>query len=73
MSLKKRASKSIVLALVGVTIVTPMLNTASAMENKVNNTIIGENLLNDDSIPVYESEEEWDASGDDSETVIIKK
>ena len=33
MSFKKRATKSIVLALVGVTIATPILNTASAMEN----------------------------------------
>lgn len=33
MSFKKRATKSIALALVGVTIATPMLNTASAMEN----------------------------------------
>ena len=33
MSFKKRATKSIALALIGVTIATPMLNTASAMEN----------------------------------------
>lgn len=33
MSFKKRATNSIVLALVGVTIATPILNTASAMEN----------------------------------------
>lgn len=33
MSFKKRATKSIALALVGITIATPMLNTASAMEN----------------------------------------
>ena len=33
MSFKKRATKSIALALVGVTIAIPMLNTASAMEN----------------------------------------
>lgn len=33
MSFKKRATKSIALALMGVTIVTPILNTASAMEN----------------------------------------
>ncbi len=32
MSFKKRATKSIALALVGVTIATPMLNTVSAME-----------------------------------------
>ena len=37
MSFKKRATKSIALALVGVTIATPMLNTASAMENQTNN------------------------------------
>ena len=33
MSFKKRVTKSIALALVGVTIAIPMLNTASAMEN----------------------------------------
>ena len=33
MSFKKRATKSIALALMGVTIATPILNTASAMEN----------------------------------------
>lgn len=33
MSFKKRATKSIALALIGVTIATPILNTASAMEN----------------------------------------
>lgn len=32
MNFKKRASQSIALALVGVTIATPMLNTVSAME-----------------------------------------
>ena len=34
MSFKKRVTKSIALALVGVTIAIPMLNTASAMENR---------------------------------------
>ncbi len=34
MSFKKRASKSIALALVGVTVVTPVLKTVSAMENE---------------------------------------
>ena len=33
MSLKKRASKSIALVLVGITITTPILNHVNAMEN----------------------------------------
>ena len=37
MSLKKIASKSIALALLGVTVVTPMLNSVSAMENSLIN------------------------------------
>ena len=45
MSFKKRATKSIALALVGVTIVTPMLKTASAMGNVSNDKEVQELLL----------------------------
>lgn len=40
MSFKKIASKSIALALVGVTVGTPMLKTVSAMENTKNNEVV---------------------------------
>ena len=45
MSFKKRATKSIALALVRVTIVTPMLKTASAMGNVSNDKEVQELLL----------------------------
>ena len=44
MSLKKKAGKSIALALVGVSILTPTLNTVSAMENNKTISINNENL-----------------------------
>lgn len=40
MVLKKRVTKSIALALVGVTTITPILNTVSAMENNTSSNII---------------------------------
>ena len=45
MSFKKRATKSIALALVGVTIATPMLNTASAMEDVNINQITSRQII----------------------------
>ena len=71
MVLKKRIKKSIALALVGITLATPMMNGVLAIENTTNDNV-GGNLLNTDSIPVYESEEAWDASGDNSEIVLVK-
>lgn len=45
MSFKKRATKSIALALIGVTIATPMLNTASAMEDVNINQITSRQII----------------------------
>lgn len=47
MNLKKRASKSIVLALIGIMTITPILNTASAME-KIEDNIISELKIEND-------------------------
>ena len=55
MSFKKRATKSIALALVGVTIATPMLNTASAMEDVNINQITSRQIIDNSNREPIES------------------
>ena len=54
MSLKKRASKSIALVLVGITITTPILNHVNAMENNkdifISEISENENVQNNEEI-----------------------
>lgn len=54
MSLKKRASKSIALSLVGVTIATPILNTSYAYSNT---NILNVNSYKDDKKDLYAEKE----------------